>query len=109
MPITVEDLAGRAEAGEEGRLDVAARADLRGAARGCCAHPYRRMRLLVAARPDVDRAVMKEAALVAERSIDLGTSKRSGMAEAGQVNPVMLWTFCAAYVRLSAGVVSRRL
>ena len=49
------DALGGVEAGEERRLDVAVRADLRGAARARRADPDRRMRLLHRARPDVDR------------------------------------------------------
>ena len=48
------------------------RADLRGAAGARRAHPDRRMRLLDRARPDIDGAMMEEAALMAERAVVMG-------------------------------------
>jgi len=65
---------GGVEPGEERRLDVAVRADLRGAAGARRADPDRRMRLLNRARPDIDRTMVEEAAFVTERARRDGSS-----------------------------------
>ena len=72
-PVVVVDRNRVLVAGEERRLNVAVRADPCRAARSCRADPDRRMRLLVRPRPDIDVAVMEEAAFVAERSIVRGS------------------------------------
>src|ERR1700688_2110767 len=60
------------ESGKKRRLDVTVRAHLRGAAGARRTDPNRRMRLLNGTWPDVDRAIMEEAALVAERTVVVG-------------------------------------
>ena len=71
-PVAFIDALGRVEAGEEGRLNIAMGADLRCAAGAGGAHPNGRMRLLNRARPDVDGAMVKEAALMAKEAVVVG-------------------------------------
>src|SRR4051794_32076089 len=69
LAVSVVDFAGLLASGEEGWLDVAARADALRPARRRRADPDRRMRLLIRTRPDVHRAVVKKSSLVAERPV----------------------------------------
>src|SRR5579862_1039189 len=69
LAIGIIDRGGSFKAGEEGRLDEAMRADLRRTARARRADPDRWMRLLIRPRPDIDVAVMEEAALEAGRTV----------------------------------------
>src|SRR5437588_6996401 len=62
----------RLETGKEGAEHVAALGDLADILRAPAGDPYRRMRLLVDARPDVDVAVLEVLALPVEWAVDRG-------------------------------------
>ena len=70
--VGLEDRRGPGPAGVEDADRDAARRRLGGAARAADRRPHRRVRLLVGARPDIDRAVLEMRALPVERAVMAG-------------------------------------
>src|SRR5205823_9282489 len=69
LAVGLVDRRGAHPAGVEDADRDAARRRLRGAAGAADRHPYRRVRLLPRARPDIDRAVLEMRPLPAERAV----------------------------------------